>query len=161
VSRSENAISGVVNDLRGGLVTKWFAVYEFVDESGDRDLATMSTDGLMRWDVQGMLDYVMDGNKAARFAAYLEGDKGSGMTNAAQIGDSGSMGSTRVPTFQQRLNHAYALTQANNGPAREEAKALALVLQADAANRQAEALTSVLSALAGIRSDLRLARTGL
>jgi hypothetical protein len=52
----DRAISGVLAD-ESHMVNRWLAVVETVDPEGDRGIWTFTSDGMMRWDTLGLLDY--------------------------------------------------------------------------------------------------------
>lgn len=45
---------------KGAIATKWSVVVEFIGESGEKFMLTLSDDDAMTWETQGLLQYALD-----------------------------------------------------------------------------------------------------
>lgn len=68
------AIAEVVRDKEHGLVTKWVALVESIDEAGERGLWACASDGIKRWESLGMLQYALTLDQANAARADMDDD---------------------------------------------------------------------------------------
>jgi hypothetical protein len=55
----DDTLSAELHAYNGGRVLKWVATFEYLDTYGERQIATMASPDLMKWDVEGMLRHVL------------------------------------------------------------------------------------------------------
>jgi hypothetical protein len=53
------AIDSIVGGGEGAMVTKWVALVETVDVSGDRGMWTLTSEPIKAWDTVGMLQHAL------------------------------------------------------------------------------------------------------
>jgi hypothetical protein len=66
------AIAEVVREKEHGLVTKWVALVESIDEDGERGMWTCASDGIKRWESMGMLRYALTLDEAHAARADMD-----------------------------------------------------------------------------------------
>lgn len=67
------AIAEVVREKEHGLVTKWIALVESIDEDGERGIWMCASDGIKRWESLGMLQHALTIDQA--WAVRAENDE--------------------------------------------------------------------------------------
>lgn len=67
-----NAIADVISKHENqGLVTKWVALIETINEHSERGMWTATSDDVTAWDIHGMLAHGLEIQKAQTFAHML------------------------------------------------------------------------------------------
>ncbi len=65
------AIAEVIGRHENGMVTKWVALVETMNPDGERGMWPMTSDGVMAWDVLGMLEHAMILERAQTYASVI------------------------------------------------------------------------------------------
>lgn len=74
--RVEEALGAGMRDLDGSMVIKWVVTFEYLNQDGERGIATLASPGLMKWDVEGMLRHVLKNDDLDSLRQMLQPDEG-------------------------------------------------------------------------------------
>jgi hypothetical protein len=75
-ARVENVLSNEMRELTGSMVTKFVVSFEYITPDGERSVASMASPGLMKWDVNGLLTFVMRNDELDSIKQIIDGTEG-------------------------------------------------------------------------------------
>lgn len=70
----ENTLSRMLSGLNGAMVVKWVAAFEYIAPDGTRAVASMAPNEMMKWDVAGLLTYVLKNDELDTLRQIIRGD---------------------------------------------------------------------------------------
>ena len=56
------------------MLVKFIASFEYIDQEGTRNFASMASPGLMKWDVAGLLTYVLRNDELDSIKQLIQGE---------------------------------------------------------------------------------------